>query len=1846
LAIEDKTVVLTVKSVTDGVDQSTAAIQREGDVIAQTQTRIETRSLSLERAAQKYNDLYRVEQTYAANQVALQRAMDTYIQKTGDTTKAQELYGLALDGLNQKHSATASRLSALGAGMGTVQGASSETATALGMLGAETEKTGIKSNQMREAMVLVHEMLSGNYKRAVGSATIELQNLGLMAPIVTAAMSPLGLAIITLTAGTVLAVASNYAHHESIKAVADAYKLQGGAVGLSRSELESYAQTVGMAGDISVKEMRSIEAAALSAAQVPADALKTISAMAQDYAKAFDGGDLVKAATDLAQAYKDPIAGAQKLDDQFNILSDSQKQQISELTAMGDKLGAFNVLTDAVKDRTKDLADHGVGYLGKGWHGLANEISNAWDALGKWGSGDTIAEKLDSATKKLNDLKAALAQSQANSAYDPYNSQGEQVKLAKQIAAQQSQVDAEQQKAAAEAAKAAMDAEAAAMRELGKQAGDVARGYDTNGTAAKKVKDDIVLLTKAFMDGQLSADLYAKSLAQAQTQLVDLQNPTAKEIANLENMAATADLLSLAQQNARAKYSINARTDITQPQKDALYGATLTSNNAASAAGNQNTIDTLDVQTEAQDRLTAAVGRGWLAEQQAINVNTVAAAVADGGIVKTKQYADSLADATIAKQHFIDVSISDKLQQELTIATMTAAAHQDGAVAVANLTVSLGGYQDALAGVSPKQQAANDALRQQIALQNEVSAAGDYMQNLKEETAIEQKTLDVLKEKKGERTDEIEQLKLRLDIEKQFPLLSDDERQKLINQADQLAKIKGQTQDQTKAYDDQQKALKSISDGISRDMATGLEAAFKGGGDAWTKMLQTWHTGLDSFIANMISQFATTHIIMPIVESIVGVTSSGNSTNSGSAGGFGTLLGLAGTGSNVSQALGGQTLGQTLGLTGANGALTGASSYLFGTAGTTATQLAGDAYIPTAAEELAATGTEATSGAIGSGGLGASLSAVGPFAGAAALGGLAGYGIGTASQSPVIGGLGGAAAGALIGAAIVGPLGAAVGGIAGAIAGALSGEKPSVGPNSGGYVSYKNGVASVGIEASDNGGNDQVAIEMQKAAVAAFNNLNATAGGPISGVPDLRVGTFNGKYFGTTDTSGGTAANATYANEADAVANAVLMALKQSDLGNITQGTDAATISSDLTFAEQFSAVIASWKSGVIDYTQAAQVAAETTSAQLVTSMQNFNAQAKALGLSTTDATTAEKSAVESLLGLTNVQPISAMEQAVQTLYGKLEGVSGLLTQVGIDQETATSKVKDQVLQMVGITTAIPTNAIANEVAGIKQTFADLGSTFQALGITADQVAQGLQANIALIQTAVTADLTTRNNSAQGLGILNTLATAIAQQTTDLQSANAAGLGSNGQNLANDVFNNTVFSALNQLAGNTTALNAVINQYSGDTSAAGKLIEAAAQQVKTLGAVAGTVAVNVSTMQSAFTTAQSAYVTALNTQITTTQSLISAMQGLTQTANSNLLGANSDLSPQAKLSAAQGIYQTDLSSLQSGTLTGAALATALQSFGTDATNYETQAKAYYGSSAADASIFNSVQGSLTSLGSGTGYNAATGSLTGLQSELAAAQALGSTAPASDDLGALKTAMITAFNSLQIAVGGTTVAVSGVDSRVQSANQISGNIATSASQTVGYTSSTAGNTNSTATNTGGTTSAISGVTTSLAQSGALGQLIYSMTNILHNDLQAIGSFTYNTAVYAGKITYSTAQTAGRLGGIGVYAGGTMNAPGGLSMVGELSDPGAEILNIPKGGQVFNMRQVASLFGGSAGNDNGASSDMLSGIRSDNRYAYASFARGQDAQSQLLAQMVSEIQALRSEISRSRHMSLVA
>src|SRR5262245_56685477 len=121
---EEKVVVLTIRGRTEGIDQAKAQLSSLGVKYDEVNRRLTEQVPQLDRLAQNYNDVYRVQQQYQKQVEQLARANQTYIDKTGDVAKAQQLYQTALTGLNTKHQETLRRANEAATGLSAVGGMS------------------------------------------------------------------------------------------------------------------------------------------------------------------------------------------------------------------------------------------------------------------------------------------------------------------------------------------------------------------------------------------------------------------------------------------------------------------------------------------------------------------------------------------------------------------------------------------------------------------------------------------------------------------------------------------------------------------------------------------------------------------------------------------------------------------------------------------------------------------------------------------------------------------------------------------------------------------------------------------------------------------------------------------------------------------------------------------------------------------------------------------------------------------------------------------------------------------------------------------------------------------------------------------------------------------------------------------------------------------------------------------------------------------------------------------------------------------------------------------------------------------------------------------------------------------------------------------------------------------------------------------------------------------------------------------------------------------------------------------------------------------------------------------
>ncbi len=155
----------------------------------------------------------------------------------------------------------------------------------------------------------------------------------------------------------------------------------GRASGATAGSINSIADAGSSRSGLSVAEARSFAATLAETGKIANDNILPIVQMGKDISTIF-GTDATEAAKTLAQAFADPVKGAEDLNQRLGFLDAATKQNIANLVAQNKVYEAQTVLSASVKSSLLDVANT-VSTTRTAWTALGNAVSNAWDSIGK-----------------------------------------------------------------------------------------------------------------------------------------------------------------------------------------------------------------------------------------------------------------------------------------------------------------------------------------------------------------------------------------------------------------------------------------------------------------------------------------------------------------------------------------------------------------------------------------------------------------------------------------------------------------------------------------------------------------------------------------------------------------------------------------------------------------------------------------------------------------------------------------------------------------------------------------------------------------------------------------------------------------------------------------------------------------------------------------------------------------------------------------------------------------------------------------------------------------------------------------------------------------------------------------------------------------------------------------------------------------------------------------------------------------------------------------------------------------------------------------------------------------------
>lgn len=112
---------------------------------------------------------------------------------------------------------------------------------------------------------------------------------------------------------------------------------------------------------------------------------------------------------EFAKLAKDPLDAAVKLNEQFNFLTASAYEQMAALKASGNNTEAvkivFDAYADAINARSNEIVSQ-LGFIERGWVGIKDAASEAWDWTKNVGRPDTLEQQLNAVGQQIQELRA------------------------------------------------------------------------------------------------------------------------------------------------------------------------------------------------------------------------------------------------------------------------------------------------------------------------------------------------------------------------------------------------------------------------------------------------------------------------------------------------------------------------------------------------------------------------------------------------------------------------------------------------------------------------------------------------------------------------------------------------------------------------------------------------------------------------------------------------------------------------------------------------------------------------------------------------------------------------------------------------------------------------------------------------------------------------------------------------------------------------------------------------------------------------------------------------------------------------------------------------------------------------------------------------------------------------------------------------------------------------------------------------------------------------------------------------------------------------------------------------
>lgn len=292
------------------------------------------------------------------------------LYKSGAITAKEQAAAHAL--AQQRYEATARSL-------GTIGGQSRLTAAQLTNLSYQLNDVFVSlASGQRPLMVLIQQ--GSQIAQVMGPAGVTGTIKGVaeaISSIVTPARFAAG-AIVGIAVGAATAYETFLRQQKQVEA---ALVGAGRIAGATAHDINRIVAAGANAGNVSVAAARDMATAFLRTGRIGKEHFESLIAVAKNYAVTV-GTDVDGAVKALADAFADPVRGADTLNNRLGFLDDRARQYIRRLVEQNDRTSAQRVLLDAMRGSLAN-AETATTALSRAWDAVKRAASNAFDAVGR-----------------------------------------------------------------------------------------------------------------------------------------------------------------------------------------------------------------------------------------------------------------------------------------------------------------------------------------------------------------------------------------------------------------------------------------------------------------------------------------------------------------------------------------------------------------------------------------------------------------------------------------------------------------------------------------------------------------------------------------------------------------------------------------------------------------------------------------------------------------------------------------------------------------------------------------------------------------------------------------------------------------------------------------------------------------------------------------------------------------------------------------------------------------------------------------------------------------------------------------------------------------------------------------------------------------------------------------------------------------------------------------------------------------------------------------------------------------------------------------------------------------------